>query len=41
MQLLEWQPDDGLPHMTVAEAQPSGSGNASSNEGGYSSDNGG
>ena len=21
MQLLEWQPDDGLPHMTVAEAQ--------------------
>jgi len=23
MQLLEWQPEDGLPHMTVADAQPS------------------
>ena len=23
MQLLEWQPDDGVPHMTVAEAEPS------------------
>jgi hypothetical protein len=30
MQLLEWQPDDGLPHMTVADVvhQPaSGSNN--------------
>jgi peptidoglycan lytic transglycosylase F len=26
MQLLEWQPDDGLPHMTVADAQPASSG---------------
>jgi membrane-bound lytic murein transglycosylase F len=26
MQLLEWQPDDGLPHVTVADAQPSASG---------------
>jgi len=23
MQLLEWQPDEDLPHMTIAEAQPS------------------
>ena len=22
MQLLEWQPDDGVPHMTVADAEP-------------------
>jgi len=28
MQLLEWQPDDGLPHMTVADAQPSSSSRA-------------
>jgi membrane-bound lytic murein transglycosylase F len=26
MQLLEWQPDDGLPHMTIADAQPSSNG---------------
>jgi membrane-bound lytic murein transglycosylase F len=25
MQLLEWQPEDGLPHMTIAEAQPTSS----------------
>ncbi|HEY7890266.1 MAG TPA: membrane-bound lytic murein transglycosylase MltF [Steroidobacteraceae bacterium] len=31
MQLLEWQPDDGVPHVTVADAEPSSS----------SSDNGG
>ncbi len=23
MQLLEWQPDEGLPHMTIADAKPS------------------
>lgn len=34
MQLLEWQPDDGLPHMTVADAQPSSSSNGSDNGGG-------
>ena len=26
MQLLEWQPDDSLPHVTIADAQPSSSG---------------
>ena len=25
MQLLEWQPEDGLPHMTIADAQPTSS----------------
>jgi peptidoglycan lytic transglycosylase F len=26
MQLLEWQPDDGVPHMTIAEAEPPAAG---------------
>jgi membrane-bound lytic murein transglycosylase F len=34
MQLLEWQPDDGLPHITVADAQPSASDSDSDNGGG-------
>jgi peptidoglycan lytic transglycosylase F len=28
MQLLEWQPDEGLPHMTVADAEPTWSSSA-------------
>jgi membrane-bound lytic murein transglycosylase MltF len=30
MQLLEWQPDDGVPHMTIAEAEPASSSRGSS-----------
>ena len=33
MQLLEWQPDDGVPHTTLAQAQPSSSGNGNDNGG--------
>lgn len=31
MQLLEWQPNDGIPHMTVADADPASSGSHSDN----------
>ncbi|HEY6515507.1 MAG TPA: membrane-bound lytic murein transglycosylase MltF [Steroidobacteraceae bacterium] len=33
MQLLEWQPNDGVPHMAVADAGPSSSGSHSDNGG--------
>jgi membrane-bound lytic murein transglycosylase MltF len=33
MQLLEWQPNDGVPHTTVADAEPSSSGSHSDNGG--------